>query len=188
MIYFTPINILTATLSFFILGCFFGGLYNSFDYVFIFLKRMMLLPKISYLKYKKCSIPQYKSEQNKIGVFVQIADFSFVFLLGTSYILFTYLFLDGCFRIFSLFFLFLGYMLSLRMFSSLFSITIRRIILLLLSILERVFFFILFPFFFLLDKIKITVMPIIYLISNKYETKRFKTLLKRKKTNIEKIY
>ena len=183
MIYSSIYEILIATISFFILGILFGGLYNSFSYFCLFLKGMILLPKNAYLKYAKKLKTNYNSEQNCKN---DLMDFLFILLFGISYILFSYVFLDGSLRLFSVFFTIAGYVISFKILSSFFTLTVRKFILGVLKISESLFFIFLLPLFKTLTIIKKLILPIINIIKVRLELKRYSSLKRRKGIMIEK--
>jgi len=188
MIYFTSYDILRATSAFFFLGCVFGILYGSFIYIFDFTKKLILLPKIAHMKYKKMRVLTKKTEQNSNGVSRQLIDFLFVFIFGLIFILFLYLFLDGEIRIFSFIFAFLGYAISYKILGVFFSTIINRFLSFLFKQIEFLFFILLYPIFSVLSLIKKLISPIIFLIIKKLKFFRFERLKRIKILQIKKIY
>ena len=188
MIYFTSYDIFHATIAFFSLGCIFGILYNSFIYIFNFVKKLFALPKITYLKYKKTYIFTEKYEQNDSAVLKQFIDFFVLFLFGVFFILFLYLFLDGEIRIFSFLFALFGYAVSYKIFGAFFSHVINKCLVFILKQTELLVFIILYPVFSIYAIIKKLISPIILLIIKKWKSCRFKRLKYIKLSQIKKIY
>ena len=145
MIYFSAAEILLAMLSFFGLGFLFGGVYNCERYLFYFFKNFILSPKTAYISYKNKNNTKEKPKQSKRNqnITVQLFDFVFILFFGVCYILFSYLYLDGSFRFFSLIFLALGYLLSMKVFSAFFSLAVCKISNRVLHIYEKIVYLIL---------------------------------------------
>ena len=187
MIYFTSYQILISMLSFFLLGALFGGVYGCERYLFYFLKKLVLSPKSAYIKYTKQDNTAKNTKQNNKTLAFQISDFVFVFILGLCYIIFSYLFLDGSFRFFSLVFLCIGYAISLNLIGAFLSRCLYKFLNIILLTYERFIYLILFPTFLFSSLIKKVTAPIIMVIYEKYQTIKFKRLEKIKRRQIEKI-
>lgn len=186
MIYFSFSEILVASVSFFLLGCLFGGLYQSLITVYNFLKVLFSLPKYSYIRYKKIQISKFNLEQKISNSFLyQIVDFFFALLFGIFLLLWWYVFLDGSIRLFPILFVSSGYLISLKFFSALFSKVINKASSCLLKILLHINFLVLFPIFCLFEVIKRFLSPIINSIKNKYKKLLLHLLIKRKGEKIE---
>lgn len=187
MIYFTPYETIIALTAFFILGCFFGGVYNLCGCFCHLIKTLIFLPITAYLKYKKTYKSAYNIRQNSVSLIAfQCVDFLFVLFIGISYILLTYIFLDGAIRIFSLIFFIIGYILALKVISPFFSKAINKAVVLIQNSLEQTAYVILFPIFRIFCVIKKLISPIILILSEKYRSKKIKLLIKRKNKYIEK--
>jgi len=183
MIYSSIYEILIAAISFFALGIIFGGLYNSFSYFYLFIKGMLFLPRNAYLKYAKKREKDYKTKQKSHNHFI---DFVFVFLFGIFYILFSYVFLDGSLRLFSLFFTAAGYMISFKILSLFFTLAVSKVISGILKISEQLVFIFLLPLFKTLTIIKKLILPIINTLQLKFELKKYNALKRKKGIMIEK--
>ena len=186
MIYFSEYETVIAGVSFLILGCLFGGLYNSFDSLFMFLKGILYSPRSAHLRYKNTTKTQDKTKQNTCNrAFKNLWDFIFVTIFGTVCILAFYLFLDGTFRFFALFFLFVGYVFSFKSLSLFFRVSLNKIIEFLLRVFEEISFVLLYPIFYTWDIIKKLLKPIIIVIARYYHKKKFEAFVKKKKREIK---
>ncbi len=189
MIYFHNDEILFSVLSFFVLGILSGGIYTSLVCFFLFIKVCVSTPKRLYLKYKNKINTRIKIEQNfeKTKIGIQLSDFTFVYFWGILFILFSYLFLDGLFRIYTLAVFGIGYFVSKKTLGQFFSKAILFLLNFTLRTIDFVFNFILYPFFIAADILKRLISPIIVLIQKKYRREKYKLLLNKKLKEIENL-
>ena len=189
MIYFSFYEILKALVAFFVLGCLFGGFYNCMGHLILFFKELILIPKSSYLKYKKIPYKYKKTRQNSFSnITLFFIDFIFIFIFGISFILLSYIVLDGDIRMYSLLLVFIGYVLSLKVLGAFFPVLISKLSNIIIIILKKLFFIILYPLFFLCDNIIKLISPIIKIITNRYKILKFRLLVLQKKKQIEKFF
>lgn len=187
MKYFESGEIIFSIISFLLLGIFCGGLYHSFNLVFVFIKELISSPKRAYIKYRNKIKTKKILEQNvyKNSILLQITDFAFILFAGILYIIFLYIFLDGTFRFYSLLFLGAGYLFSLNSLDKFFSLFLRKSFKLILVIFDFLLYIFLCPLFYLSGIIKRISMPIITFIVLKYEKKRTNSLFKHKKREVQ---
>lgn len=190
MKYFSGEEVFFSIIAFLFAGIFFGGLYHSFKLLFVFIKDLFFSYKRAYIRYSKKIKKQNILEQNihANAFLLQSIDFIFVLFLGTVYILFLYIFLDGTFRFFSLLFLALGYIFSLKTLDKFFSFVLRKTLKTILIVLDFLLFVILSPIFYLFGIIKRILRPIIAFINIKYKKQRTKSLIKNKKREALKFF
>ena len=118
MIYFSFIDFLKASIAFFALGnafAFLRSFIGIFPEVFGYIIRCIFYAicgkRTALQKAQNDCIPEKRHEKHGTNA---IFDFSFTLLFGISFIIFSYVFLDGCIRIFSLALLIFGYFIFIN--------------------------------------------------------------------------
>ena len=189
MIYFSIKEIVSAIVSFFILGCFFGGVYNSSLILLNFFKKVLVLPIYSYKKYNRTLKSHIITRQKrKSKSFINIFDLLFILIISIFFILFSYVFLDGSIRLFSLFFFILGYILSLNFLSGYITTVLTKATDFLFSLILLLCFIVLYPAFSIINIIKKLIEPIISLVRNRLKIIKNKRIILKKSKLIEKFF
>ena len=152
MIYFNLSEILFSLFANALLGIVFGILFSVSLPLFVFLKKSVLIFLQAKYFCKRIDKKVIKSrcnfaaEKGNNAITKNICDFLFFFLFGIFFILFTYVFLDGVFRVYclftALFFLYLAKRLSDKHLFFIFVHFFSRIY----EILLTLFAFFVFPF------------------------------------------
>ena len=188
MIYFSTRELFLCVTSFFLLGIFAGGIHGSLNLFFAFIKECVTSPKKCYIKYKLKKNTHLKVGQNKNGFEIStcFSDLIFVSFFGVLFILFSYFFLDGIFRIYSLVFCFLGYVTAQETLGELFSKFLSFTFDLLIKTVDFFFYLLLYPHFLIIDIIKRLFLPIIRFTYSKYQKTKYAYLLNKKLKEIEK--
>ena len=189
MIYFSTQETLSAIVSFFILGGFFGGIYNSFELLINLVPQILILPIRVLKKYIVMNKKRVKPKQKyKISVYKNIFDFVFIIICTLFFILFSYLFLDAATRTFSLISFAFGYIISYKFLGRQFSILIRKTTDIIYRVLYLIYSLLIYPLFLLGVVIKKLFMPIInYVFSCFIKHKNKKIIIKKVKA-VENLY
>lgn len=189
MIYFSIKEIITSIISFFILGCFCGGAYKSSYILLDFSKKLLALPVYSYRKHNKnLKLDIIIRQRARSELFTNIFDFLFTVLISISFILFSYVFLDGSVRAFSLLFFAFGYILSLNFLSGYITVILIKSTNCLFLFFLFIYCILLYPLFFLIGIIKKIIEPIINSMVNKLEIINTKRIIQKKSKQIEKFF
>ncbi len=120
MKYFTFGEILLATLSFFVSGAVLGTLRQSIQYVLLVFKNALLkYYKIVYsalhFHWKNKIFRKKKSRKKQVSVpWRELWHLFFTLVFGTGYLLCSYLFVDGTFRVYFILVMLVGFWLSDR--------------------------------------------------------------------------
>ena len=189
MIYFAGDDVFLSVISFFLLGIISGGVRSSFFGFFVFLKECISIPKFCYAKYKNKKIKRIKIGQNikSFKISLHLLDFCFFAFFGIFFILFSYLFLDGVFRIYSLIIFTAGFFMGENSLGKIFSKALFFVLNLTVVTLDFFVYFLLYPIFIAADIIKRLFLPIILLVKQKYKKYSYKCLLKKKVKEIENL-
>lgn len=189
MIYFSVKETLFAISSFFLLGGFFGGIYNSFEIITAFLFSTLKLPITTFKKYIISNKSYNKTKQKKKFIFYKnIFDFVFIIICATFFVLFSYLFLDASVRIFALFFFTFGYILSYKFLSRLFLILTNITTEIIYKFISSLFSLFFYPLFLLARLIKKLFMPIINYAFFIYQKHKNKKIILKKLRTVENLY
>ncbi len=178
MIYFSFSDIIKSIIAFLFLGVASGIFYYAFyDFISFFLN-LLKMPVKSISKFTKIHKTSLKTKQNKIinNINAQFYDFVFVFICGIIYIVLGYIFLDGCFRVYTLIVLFISYIISYKTIGKAVSNFISVILYRLLFCLEFVFYYILYPIMFIVKMFFIAFSPIVLFIRKKHSDYIFSKL------------
>ena len=189
MIYFDATETLYAIASFFMLGAFFGGIYNSCENVASFLVKIFLLPITTFKKYKISNNTHNKTKQKNKNVFLENTfDFAFIMICSAFFLLFSYLFLDATVRIFSVCFFVGGYILSYKFLGCMFLTITKKTSEFIYKLFSYFFYVFLYPIFLFTKLIKKLFTPIINYVICFLERHKNKKIILSKIRAIEKIY
>lgn len=189
MIYFSTRETLSAIFSFFVLGGFFGGIYNSFELLITFLKQVVVIPICIFKKYIVSNKKRVKFRQKrKTSIYKSVFDFLFILICALFFILFSYLFLDAAIRMFTLISFSLGCVISYKFLGRQFSGLIRKITDIIYKALYSIFSLLIYPLFLLSRVIKKLLMPIINYVFSCFIIYRNKRIITKKVKAVEKLY
>ncbi len=190
MKYFSIFDIITAVSTSFVLGIIFASLYLSFERIFYSTLKLLYTP----IWIIKSDFPINKSEvlaraneeitPSDKRILKNILDCLIFLFFALCYILLIYIVLDGIFRLYTLFFLILGYLIG----SKSIALYSKKILGYIYFALEVCFIYILYslihPLRFVISKIINTLNYVITPIRRKFILHRSFSLCKTKQKNI----
>ena len=183
MIYFTPHEHAVACIAFMFLGAFFGVLYRSTNTLARFISQLLhILPDVL-----KATAPTSNKTLRQDNKPRHLLDFLFFLIFGISYILFSYITLDGEFRIYYA----LISAISFTLFEKVLSIPIEYVLRFAFENVYRVIFFITYiltlPFKGFFNLIKKLITPHINNLRHKIYKKSFRSFVKKECKTIEQL-
>ena len=179
MKYFELVDVLRAVIVSFFYGAVFGGVYSSYNAITDGVCRFFLLP-LSVLSASGISEMQREDEKKgkrRFKARQNASDFVFFLILGFSYILMTYILLDGIFRVYVLLLFLIGFFLSRKTLGALFEKVFKFLFDIAYKLSFVAFYVLVFP---LKQFFKKVIMPFCVILLNiKQKSKSKKMLIKK---------
>ena len=186
MIFFSYSEIISAIVASATLGILSGGIYKSFLIIlFVAIDIIKILPRVfRHAPLAALNNFNLKGEIGSKKLTKNISDFFFFALIGLIYILLSYIYLDGVFRLYMLFFFLVGFLTAHKTLSVIFEYILIRALGLIYKVLFFMLYVLLFPLNMIIHALIRILAPIMLKLSKMHSMRKSQKILSLKMKQI----